>query len=171
MFVIETDADARLMANLHATDQNELLFTTYTFTHNRKYSKEAVHMARHLWQNLREIGRLQNTILISYDLHSCQVLTEHGIPCFLDRWSRQPDDLPGTIYLCAQQQDGLHIIPVSQRLTSIKCANRAIWHGRATLVRQVCVGAAFHRVGLRHCFHRDRYVLLCGPIAALQKLQ
>ena len=101
MFIIETDADARLMANLHATDQNELLFTTYTFTHNGRYSKEAVHMARHLWQNLNDIGRLQNTIIISYDLHSCQVLTEHGIPCFLDRWSRQPDDLPGTNSLCS----------------------------------------------------------------------
>ena len=100
MFVIETDADARLMASLHATDQNELLFTTYSFTHNSEYNKEAIHPARHLWQNLREIDRLNNTIIITYDLHTCQVLTEHGIPCFLDRWSRQPGDLPGAISLC-----------------------------------------------------------------------
>lgn len=95
MFVIETEDDAKALAKLHATRKKEILFTTYTFSHKRAYSYEAINAAKHMWENLREIGLIPNTILLSYDLHSCQVLWEHGIPCFLDRYLRQPDDLPG----------------------------------------------------------------------------
>lgn len=83
------------MARLHATRKNELLFTTYTFTHKGHYSHDAIHMARHMWENLREVDLLSHTVILSYDAHSCQVMWENGIPCFLDRWLPQPNDLPG----------------------------------------------------------------------------
>ena len=51
--------------------------------------------AAHLWQSLREVGRLENTVLFTYDLHTCQGIMARGIPCFLDRWSTQPSQLPG----------------------------------------------------------------------------
>jgi len=37
---------------------------------------------------------------MQYDVHSCQVLWENGIPCFLDRYLPQPDELPGAMFLC-----------------------------------------------------------------------
>ena len=101
VFVIRTEEDARQMAELHATGWKELMFTTYSFTHNGMYSYDAVNQARHVWESLRGIDRLKNALIISYDTHSCQVLWEHGIPCFLDRYLPQPRDLPGiSLHIC-----------------------------------------------------------------------
>lgn len=59
------------------------------------YAGHMVDFAAHLWQSLREVGRMENAIMLSYDLHSCQTVIARGIPCFLDRWSKQPSELPG----------------------------------------------------------------------------
>ena len=83
------------MAALHATSAREIMFTTYSFTHRSQYTYDAIHQARHVWECLREIGRLSNAIMLTYDVHSCQVMWEHGIPCFLDRYLPQPNELPG----------------------------------------------------------------------------
>lgn len=95
MFVLESEEDAKKMAALHATDKKELMFTTYSFTHKQHYSSDAIYQALHMWENLRRIKRLKNAIIITYDVHSCQVLWENGIPCFLDRLLPQPSELPG----------------------------------------------------------------------------
>lgn len=94
MFVIETEADARRVANLHATPSGALRFTTLSFTHRGRYTW-GVGAARHMWQNLQELDSIGSTLLISYDLHTCQVLIENGIPCFVDRWLSQPKTLKG----------------------------------------------------------------------------
>lgn len=83
------------MAALHATKSKEIMFTTYSFTHKGSYSAEAIHQARHVWESLRGVGRLPNAVIITYDEHSCQVMWENGIPCFLDRYLPQPHELPG----------------------------------------------------------------------------
>lgn len=96
---METEADARKMAELHATPKGELLFTTFQFSHKGVYNKENIHSVRHMWENLREVGILNHTIVISYHAPSCQVMWEHGIPCFLDRHLPQPESLPGPVDL------------------------------------------------------------------------
>lgn len=93
--VIDTAEDAMKMAALYATDHRELLFTTFNLNHGGEFRPEGTDMARHFWENLREIRLLNHTILITYDLPSCQIMWDIGIPCFLDRWLPQPDTLPG----------------------------------------------------------------------------
>lgn len=95
LFIVRTEEDAKRMAALHATSAREIMFTTYSFTHRSQYTYDAIHQARHVWECLREIGRLSNAIMLTYDVHSCQVMWEHGIPCFLDRYLPQPNELPG----------------------------------------------------------------------------
>ena len=97
VLVLKTEDDAKRMVKLHATQSKEIMFTTYSFTHNSQYSYDAIYQARHVWECLRQIDRLKNAIILTYDDHSCQVLWEHGIPCLLDRYMPQPDALPGTI--------------------------------------------------------------------------
>lgn len=70
--------------------------------------------AAHLWQSLREIQRMENTFVVSYDLHTCQAIMQRGIPCFLDRWSLQPSQLPGKCSArCSRQPGGAPAIPLS----------------------------------------------------------
>lgn len=86
------------MVALHATKRKEVMFTTYSFTHKGHYTLDAIHQARHVWESLRGIGRLANALMLTFDEHSCQVMWENGIPCFLDRFLPQPEDLPGQAY-------------------------------------------------------------------------
>lgn len=97
VIVLRTEEDAKRMASLHATESKEIMFTTYSFTHNGQYSYDARNQAKHVWESLRQIDRLKNAVIISYDTHSCQVMWENGIPCFLDHYMPQPDELPGRL--------------------------------------------------------------------------
>ena len=87
------------MVALHATASLEVMFTTYSFTHKGHYTHDAINQARHVWESLREVGRMNNAIMITYDVHSCQVMWEDGIPCLLDQYLPQPDQLPGDLLL------------------------------------------------------------------------
>lgn len=93
--VIDSEASAKSMAALHATGKKELMFTTYSFTHEGNFHPDALNSVVHIWENLRRIKRLNNSIIISYDLQTCQVLWVNGVPCFLDRYLPQPSELPG----------------------------------------------------------------------------
>lgn len=98
VFVLETEDDVKSMLKLHATKAGEVMLTTFTLTHHGQSDDKSVIRACHIWENLREINRLNNSLLITYDLHTCQLLWKSGIPCFLDRFLPQPSNLPG-IYL------------------------------------------------------------------------
>lgn len=148
LFIIETEQDAKKMAEQHATAKGELLFTTYSFSHRQSYSYDAIYWATHMWANLNETGILNHTIVLSYDVHSCQVMWEHGIPCFLDRFLPQPSSLPGEHSPVFWQYIPTSVITGRMQYSFMAgvhnymlCICRTIWIGGATLVPEVCMGA------------------------------
>lgn len=97
VFILSTEEDVKRMLDLHVTESNEILFTTFGM-HTGDREENVVPGFCHIWENLREIGRLKNAVLLTYDLHACQLMWENGIPCFLDRYLPQPEELKGTVY-------------------------------------------------------------------------
>ena len=92
---MDTEEHTRSIVARHATPAGEVMFTVYTVNHEGTYSELAEDLAAHMAANLMEIQRLDNTMLLTYDVDTFYRLWEKGIPCVLDRFSTQPQDLPG----------------------------------------------------------------------------
>ena len=96
---MDTEEHTRSIVARHATPAGEVMFTVYTVNHENTYSELAEDLAAHMAANLMEIQRLDNTMLLTYDVDTFYRLWEKGIPCVLDRFSTQPQDLPGLHFI------------------------------------------------------------------------
>lgn len=90
-----------LVASAIASVDKEIILSTFSFKHQFQHefqilqSSEQMDMLKNFAYHLRRCGRLQNSMLLSYDLPTCQTLLSSGIPCILDRAAPRPEDLPG----------------------------------------------------------------------------
>ena len=85
-------------ASVIASNNNEIILSTLSFQHDQSdHTKEQLmDMFKNFAYHLHRCGRLQNSLILSYEPLTCRELLSSGIPCLLDRAAPSPDDLPGS---------------------------------------------------------------------------
>ncbi|KAK9816801.1 hypothetical protein WJX72_005258 [[Myrmecia] bisecta] len=86
-----TPANHKAVLELVATPAREIIFTTFLMDE----AMAQLQFNKNFLSSLHGVGRMVNTMLISYDVDSCAQMELAGVPCWLDRVAPQPHTLPG----------------------------------------------------------------------------
>ena len=93
-FILRTEPEAERILAAYATEENQIMFTT-SWNHRSEFSNDTLEKVLHIWESLRSVGRVQNAVILTYEMETCQVLWAKGITCLVDRLQSQPPELPG----------------------------------------------------------------------------
>ena len=85
------------VASAIASSDKEIILSTISLQHAQSLhsNEQLLDMFRNFAHYLHKCGRLENSIMISYDAATCQALLSSGILCFVDRAAPRPRSLPG----------------------------------------------------------------------------
>ena len=95
---MDSDNYGQVAATL-ASAGGRIILTTISFVGlNDTQLQEQIDTTKNFALHLQEVGRLDNTLILSQDLETCQRLDEVALPCFIDRASPTADRLPEQYY-------------------------------------------------------------------------
>ena len=85
------------VAALLATPQREIILTALSFTHKgQEHIQEQLDFTKNFALHLHRLGRLENTLILSYDNATCRIMQKYaGILCFVDHAGPPVESLPG----------------------------------------------------------------------------
>ena len=90
-----TPTNYELMANLIGSEEHLIILTTLDLNyHGEEHSGDQLAHMRNFAYHLNSIGRLRNTLIVSYTEATCRLLLSVGIPCFVDRIAPKTEELP-----------------------------------------------------------------------------
>ncbi len=85
------------VAAVLASPQREIILTALSFTHKgQAHEQEQLDFVKNFALHLHRLGRLENTMILSYDNQTCNAMQQHaGILCFVDQAAPPVESLPG----------------------------------------------------------------------------
>ncbi|KAK9816940.1 hypothetical protein WJX72_007222 [[Myrmecia] bisecta] len=89
--LVLTKRNYRRVMEMIATPGRQIIYTTFVMDGEQRQLQET----RNFMWWLKKIGLMNNTIIISYDAPSCDLLAENGLPCWIDRAAPPVDMLKG----------------------------------------------------------------------------
>ncbi|KAK9867433.1 hypothetical protein WJX84_001399 [Apatococcus fuscideae] len=90
-----TQTNYELIANLIGSEERLIILTTLELRYRgEEHSGDQLAHMRNFAYHLNSIGRLRNTLTVSYTEATCRLLLSVGIPCFVDRIAPKTEELP-----------------------------------------------------------------------------
>lgn len=78
-----------------ASSEGQIVLTTLSFASlSGPRLQDHIEMTQNFAMHLQEVGRLENTLILSQDFGTCEALEATGVPCLIDRASPSPASLP-----------------------------------------------------------------------------
>ena len=98
LYFVDRQNYAQVASSL-TSPQQDIVLTTLSFQHQgADHSGDQLELIKNFACYLKDISRLHNTFILSYDQATCRALHSAGILCFMDEAAPHPDTLPGEIH-------------------------------------------------------------------------